>query len=384
MTELNQWYELRSRLRMRVFSLEGIDNQFYAGLLRVLSGTSTQAGDRLAAYRDALMAKQNDSETTSLPAVDVADVKPHVFASWGLSLGHGSGEVSLASGDAMGFPVSDGMLDTREVYRLTPRRDIKTYPMGPALKRALRVDRYTHFHGAGQRDAVRVVLNDDQGSTFIINLPTGVGKTLVVEALDAFSPTQSLTMVIVPTIGLAIDQGRRMAVHLREVGADHGGSYCWHSGLGDQERSDILERIRLGKQRVLFCSPESALTSLRWTIIDSSRSGRLRNVVIDEAHLVDHWGAEFRPDFQGLAALIKTARLAAAEIKRKFVVSCFLLLMAQKLFMCCKAFLLLTINWLWASMEVFYAPKYNMQFVRFLKKSTWTLFYRQYAYCQNR
>lgn len=187
MNDLNQWYKLRSKLRDHDFTLDGVDNQFYVRLLRILSDATTQVGDQLSAYRDALMAAQFHPELPSLPLVKLSEVAPNVFAEWGLHFSYGSGEISLVDDDTVQFPVSDGLLDTSNVYRLTHRRDIQEYPMDPTLKKALRVDRYTHFHGAGQRDAVRVVLNDNQGGTFIINLPTGVGKTLIVEALDAFS-----------------------------------------------------------------------------------------------------------------------------------------------------------------------------------------------------
>ncbi len=108
-----------------------------------------------------------------------------------------------------------------------------------------------------------------------------------------------------------MDQGTRVAQRLRELKEDHGGSYCWHGGLEEQARSEIIERVRAGRQRVLICSPEAVLTSLRWPVAQAAKAGLLGSIFVDEAHLVDHWGAEFRPDFQGLAALVKTCRRQA-------------------------------------------------------------------------
>ena len=323
MSSVTEWYHLRNLLRQGAFVPEMADNQFFARLLRVLSDDGSGMGDRLGAYRDALFAAPEQSQPVNLPVVGLPAIDEFMLHEWGLCLDPGHGEISLHKNARTAFVVSDGILDTASIYRLTERRNIKKYPMDPSLIGALRVKRYQQYHGAGQRDAIRLVLTDDRDSTFLVDLPTGVGKTFVVEAVDAFSAGRELTVVIVPTVSLAMDQGVRVAQRLGELGEDHGGSYCWHGGIQDQERREIINRIRGGRQRILICSPEAALTSLRWPISHAAKAGLLGSVFIDEAHLVDHWGAEFRPDFQGLAALVKTCRRHGTQAGKR--IRCILL-----------------------------------------------------------
>ena len=312
--DIAQWHDLRSLLCQGLFDSERVEKHFYRQLLRVVDDPQARMGDLLGGYWDALIAAPAGVNDPALPVpggmnIDVAQLK-----AWGLRLGQ---DISLDKANRLIFRVSDGELDTGAVHQMRRRRIIRDYPMDPALTKALKVNRYRVYRGTGQRDAVRVALDDDQGSTLLINLPTGVGKTLVIEALDAFSPSLGLTLVIVPTVGLAMDQGNRMQAHLQAIGVDHGGFYCWHSGLDEQQRADIWESVRAGRQRVLFSSPEAALTSLRRILVEAAERGRLSSVVIDEAHIVDHWGTKFRPDFQWLAALVESLRRVASRQDRK-------------------------------------------------------------------
>ena len=323
MNSVNDWYHLRSLLREGLFTPEVVENQFFSRLLTVLGDNQSGVGDRLAAFRDALLAGPERCQPINLPMAGSATVGERELQAWGLCLDPGNGNLSLLESDETELRVSDGALDTSAVYRLVERRNIKKYPMDPCLVSGLRVERYQQYQGAGQRDAIRLVLTDVLGSTLLVDLPTGVGKTLVIEAVDAFSTGGELTVVIVPTVSLAMDQGTRVAQRLRELKEDHGGSYCWHGGLEEQARSEIIERVRAGRQRVLICSPEAVLTSLRWPVAQAAKAGLLGSIFVDEAHLVDHWGAEFRPDFQGLAALVKTCRRQASKIGKR--VRCILL-----------------------------------------------------------
>ena len=309
--KIEQWYQLRTGLATGELSQPNIENQFYRKLLLVLNDRTARVGDILGAYRDALCAAPFEAESAGLPGAGVGEISSKLFSAWGLEKAFGSQDIKLSERDSLRFPISDGILDLGDIYREVRRRYIHAYKIDPVLSKRLREDRYMEFRGAGQRDAVRMALTCEDGGTFLFNLPTGVGKTLITEALVAFSPAHVLTIVIVPTISLALDQACRMQATLRRMSEDHGGGYCWCGGLTDHERADILDRIRSGTQRVVFCSPESALTSLRIPILEAARVGGLGNVVIDEAHLVDQWGAEFRPDFQGLSALLTTARRLA-------------------------------------------------------------------------
>lgn len=164
---------------------------------------------------------------------------------------------------------------------------------------------YTEYSCPGQREAVRAAFLMQPGHTLLVNLPTGSGKSLVGQAPAlVYKEAGNLTLFIVPTVALALDQARQMEDYFRRPSAG-GQSWplAWYGGMSPSDRSEIRHRISLGTQRILFTSPEALMTSLLRTVFDASAAGMLRYLVIDEAHLVTQWGDDFRPAFQALAGL---------------------------------------------------------------------------------
>ena len=166
----------------------------------------------------------------------------------------------------------------------------------------------TSYRCEGQREAVRNALLAPPGSTFVVTLPTGAGKSLVAH-IHALLRRSGVTIVIVPTTALALDQERALQDVVSHPLAYYGGS--------DQETRDrnarIRERIRDGKQRIVFTSPEGLLGSLVSAIYAAAREGHLHTLVIDEAHIVDQWGDSFRASFQDVAGLRMDLLRAAKE-----------------------------------------------------------------------
>lgn len=181
-------------------------------------------------------------------------------------------------------------------------------PSDPPLRSLLGLPTYT---GPGQREAVRALLHLPADTTLIANLPTGSGKSVLAQLPPLAGSQGTLTLVIVPTVALAIDQGRRMAELFRQQDPQWSDRpLSFHSGLSIEQRSSVFQALRRGEQRVLFTSPEAATGSLRSLLVDCAREGRISHVVIDEAHLVVTWGSGFRPAFQLLPALIASFRQA--------------------------------------------------------------------------
>ncbi|MFH7096192.1 helicase-related protein, partial [Klebsiella pneumoniae] len=54
--------------------------------------------------------------------------------------------------------------------------------------------------------------------------------------------------------------------------------------------------------------PEAAKSSLVPVLFELAKNNLIGAVIIDEAHLIDQWGAEFRPDFQLIAPLIRSLK----------------------------------------------------------------------------
>ena len=170
------------------------------------------------------------------------------------------------------------------------------------------------YKSVEQREAVRATLVAPPDATLLVCLPTGSGKSLV-GLLHALGPTgeQGLTLVVVPTVSLALDQERALREHLRRIdGSDHEEVFAFHSAMGRESRASMLRGIRDGSQRVVFSSPEAVAGVLGPALLDAALAGKLSRLVIDEAHTVASWGADFRPDFQMLSGL-RTQLLAGAR-----------------------------------------------------------------------
>ncbi|MBD2101020.1 protein DpdF [Leptolyngbya sp. FACHB-261] len=156
------------------------------------------------------------------------------------------------------------------------------------------------YQSVGQREAVRAILTSPPGATLVVNLPTGSGKSLCAHLpAQLRSDPVGVTIVVVPTVALAIDQERAFR---EKTGISYATAYYSDNSIDGQERRDeIRDRIRQGTQSIIFTSPEGLIESLSPSVYQAARQEFLRYFIIDEAHIVEQWGDEFRPEFQELA-----------------------------------------------------------------------------------
>lgn len=152
-----------------------------------------------------------------------------------------------------------------------------------------------------QKVAVHTALNLPVGHTLLISLPTGGGKSLVTQLLSSVS--NGLTIVIVPTVALALDQYHAANHNLK----DNNGIFCYRGEQSDKERTVIMNALKEKKAKILFTSPEAILKNpeLHRILDDAAKNKYLANVVVDEAHVVPDWGVFFRPDFQIFSILLR-------------------------------------------------------------------------------
>ena len=198
------------------------------------------------------------------------------------------------------------------------RRRYRPVPSDPVVQEYVNFNEYV---SPGQRAAVQAAFLMPAGSTVIINLPTGGGKTLAFQ-LPALSWASEggLTVVVTPTVALAKDQEERFLALLRtrpETSSRVWPPLAYHSGLDEEAKQRVRAAIRNGELPILFVSPEAMIGTLRGPIFDAAREGRLRFFAIDEAHVVSQWGQQFRPEFQSIAGL-KDALLEACPPGAKF------------------------------------------------------------------
>lgn len=194
----------------------------------------------------------------------------------------------------------DGVFSDAFSNRVVRRR--KMCPADPFVRDATGFENYS---SPGQREAIRAAFLIPEGDTLLVNLPTGSGKSLVGHAPAlVYGEEGNLTIFVVPTVALALDQERAMrALFRRQDPLRPDWPLAWFGGSSKEQRSEIRQRLRNGTQRILFTSPEALTTTLLRAVLDAAGAGMLRYLVIDEAHLVTQWGDEFRPSFQALAGL---------------------------------------------------------------------------------
>ncbi|MFD4370033.1 protein DpdF [Streptomyces sp. NPDC058486] len=185
------------------------------------------------------------------------------------------------------------------------RRHLEPQPADPYWIEALG---YQQYVSVGQQQAARTVALAPPGSTTIVCLPTGHGKTAVVQASALLAGARGgVSVVVVPTVILALDMEARTQRLLASQGRHSPtGRYAYTGGMEEDTKKKICDDIRTGRQRLLFTSPEAVVTALKKPLEDAAEAGLLQYFVIDEAHLVEHWGTGFRPEFQTMASHRRT------------------------------------------------------------------------------
>lgn len=169
-----------------------------------------------------------------------------------------------------------------------------------------------HYRTPAQREAIRAVLASQPGETVLAVLPTGTGKTLVATAA-AFLAKPRMTLLVVPTVSLALDLERRLTEDY-----DLHGPIAYHAGLREEEKEALRTRLRGREQWIVVTSPEATITSLAPTLEALATEGNLGYFVIDEAHIVASWGGAFRPAFQALAGLRRRLKSLATGAHADF------------------------------------------------------------------
>lgn len=162
-----------------------------------------------------------------------------------------------------------------------------------------RLTGFRYFKSIRQKLAVNGVLNMPEGYTALVSLPTGGGKSLITQTM-AYQKETGLTIVVVPTVSLALDQVRVAKEIIRIAGKDE--IVCYYSKLDVADKKKILDGIKNCVLRILFISPEALIKNeLFKSVIEEANSiGYLKNIVVDEAHMVMEWGSFFRVDYQCL------------------------------------------------------------------------------------
>ncbi len=199
-------------------------------------------------------------------------------------------------------------LSDTERIDLLERRRIDESVAGDGLLYAMTKGKFVYYQSHAQRVAVQSCFFTPPGSTLLVTLPTGAGKSMCIllpawQASEGGQVKGGTTIVVVPTIALALDQERQARQYFDSAPTPEYEPHSWTSNTSAEARAEIRSGILHGTLPLLYVSPESLRQSELYTIcLEAASRGTINRLVIDEAHLVETWGAGFRTDFQLLAA----------------------------------------------------------------------------------
>ena len=158
----------------------------------------------------------------------------------------------------------------------------------PAALRLLGVERLRE----GQLEVISAAL---RGESVLAVRPTGSGKTLCFQlpALLSSGPT----IVLSPLKALMKDQVAELQ-RLKLPGSFINGD------LSPDEKEARYQLLDAGTLKFLYCTPER-FNSERVRAAEVERITRMRPsfLVVDEAHCVNRWGDDFRPDYAAIAEI---------------------------------------------------------------------------------
>jgi ATP-dependent DNA helicase RecQ len=176
---------------------------------------------------------------------------------------------------------------------------------------------YQFYKSKGQFAACQMVRSMKNGSTTVVMLPTGSGKTEValslIENLVDVHPRirdkpSIVSVLVVPYVSLIKDLDRRLVELYQKQWLGTGPlTFSYTYDTDSSKLESLLNRINSPDGSdipgIIITSPESFVGRFRNELRNWAGSGRLGSLIFDEAHLLYQSGVGFRLDFRELAII---------------------------------------------------------------------------------
>ncbi|KAF8210857.1 P-loop containing nucleoside triphosphate hydrolase protein [Mycena galopus ATCC 62051] len=143
----------------------------------------------------------------------------------------------------------------------------------------------------------------------LVHAGTGSGKTAIAAGPHAHKSSEGKVMLMIsPLIALHDEQVDtfREEFKLKAIAVNSSNGGC---------KIEVLKEIVSGEHQIVLISPEMALSRrfIREVLRNTEFGKRVLSVVVDEAHVVSHWGASFRKKY-GTLGIIRAFLLRGTPV----------------------------------------------------------------------